>query len=184
MWAEWGVKHEFRQQANKKLKRGWEGGMQGNLELLNSVSWEGGESTCAVTPARASRHTLGELWWNPTLLSLVCREPFRLRLLLLPPCRAEEKGFPNTLSMISSSQILQLKQPVCYSWLSSALLPLRSNHSCPPVDAKYHPLCSHILFLLFSGSFIPVMFPIVHHCCQISLSCQHLNLNSNTSSIH
>lgn len=40
--------------------------MQGNLEPLNSVSGEGGENTSAVMPARASsRHTLGELWWEP-----------------------------------------------------------------------------------------------------------------------
>lgn len=95
--------------------------MQGNLEPLNSVNGEGGENTSAVMPARASsRGTLvGTPHWgnsggNPTLLSLVCREQFRFRLLLLPPCREEENGFPNTLSMISSSQILQLKQPVCY----------------------------------------------------------------------
>lgn len=72
--------------------------MQGNLELLNSISWEDGESTSAVMPARASsRHTLRELWrGTPTLLPLVCREQFRLRLLLLPPYRVEEKGFPNS----------------------------------------------------------------------------------------
>lgn len=97
MWAEWGVKHNFRQQVNKKLKRGWEGGMQGNLELFNAVNWEGGESTSAVTPLEPGAGThWGNSGGNPTLLSLMCREQFSLRLLLLPPCRVEEKGFPNT----------------------------------------------------------------------------------------
>lgn len=60
-------------------KREVGGGKQGNLELLNSIGWEGGEDTSSPLPslparASSSHSLLGGTAGNPMPLSLACRE--------------------------------------------------------------------------------------------------------------
>lgn len=87
--------------------------MQGNLELLNSISWEDGESTSAVMPARASSgHTLRELWREPHTAPPGVQGAVQAQAAASSTLQSGRKRLSQHLSMIPSSQILQLKQPV------------------------------------------------------------------------